>query len=370
MYPTLFHKTSTGAIQQWTIEAKGNEIHVEFGQVGGKLQTTVDTIREGKNIGRANETTPEQQAQSEVQSQWEKRKKKGYVESIEAAKADQVDSDMIAGGLLPMLAKKYSEDSKKIKWPALTQPKFDGIRCVAILKDGVCTLWSRTRKLITGVPHVAREVERCFPGQNIVLDGELYQHDYKNEFEKIVSFVRQETPKTGHEVVQYHVYDVVNDLTNAGRSDWLIRTLPVDSPIIRRVATYQVDSEEELMSYFERFLVEGYEGAMVRNMEGKYVNKRSADLQKVKPHDDAEFKIVGVAEGRGKLQGHAATFLCEMDDGKPFEAKMRGAQSKLKEYFENHSLWTGKKLTVKYQGLTSANGVPRFPVGVRIREDE
>ena len=374
LFPTLFKKSSTGSIQQWTIEAAETpegwgEIITVFGQVDGKLQTTSDFIKEGKNAGKANETSPLAQATAEAKSKWEKKLKTGSVKSIEAATAGETDA-LVAGGVLPMLAKKYSEDSKKIKYPALCQRKYDGIRCIAILTDGVCTLWSRTRKPITGVPSIAREVERCFPGQTLVLDGECYNHDYKNNFEEIVSFVRQDVPKVGHEVVQYHVYDVINDLTNDKRVEWLEANLPKDSNIIKSVETIRVENEAEMLTLYEQWLVDGYEGLMIRNMAGLYVNKRSSDLQKVKPADDAEFKIIGVAEGRGKLQGHAATFICEMDNGQQFEAKMRGKQSKLKEYFEDHSLWQGKQLTVKYQGLTNANGVPRFPVGVRFHDDE
>jgi DNA ligase 1 len=372
--PTLYKKTSTGAIQQWTVSVHQTtegwgEIVTVFGQADGKLQTTSDLIKTGKNIGKANETTALAQAEAETKSKWEKKLKSGYCKTIEDAASGAVDK-LVEGGVLPMLAKKFWEDKEKIKWPALAQPKFDGIRCEAILVNGVCTLWSRTRKPITSVPHVAREVERCFPDQTRTLDGELYNHEYKNNFEEIVSFVRQENPKEGHEVVQYHVYDIINDMTNDDRNKWLDENLPSDNPTIKKVETVEVATEDDLLDYYQKCMMAGYEGAMVRNKDGKYVNKRSADLQKVKPCDDDEFKIVGVTEGRGKLQGHAATFICEMENGTQFEAKMRGKQERLKEYFENHDLWKGQLLTVKYQGLTAANGVPRFPVGVRLRVPE
>jgi len=125
-----------------------------------------------------------------------------------------------------------------------------------------------------------------------------------------------------------------------------------------------------LFIMFDLFKNLGYEGSMVRNKDGKYVNKRSYDLQKIKDFIDGEFQIVGVEEGRGKLQGHVASFVCQMDDGKQFKAKMKGDTERLKDYFNNHSLWLNKKLTVKYQGLTGKNGVPRFPVGIVIRDYE
>jgi DNA ligase-1 len=372
-HAVLYKKTSTGAIQKWQIDAGATIdgrgfIITHFGQVDGKIQTTTDFIEEGKNIGRSNETTPAQQAEAEAQAKWEKQLKKGYVKSIDAAKKGDTDTS-IEGGVLPMLAKKYSEDAKKIKFPALVQRKLDGIRCIAVIENGKCTLWSRTRKQITGIPHIERELERMFPGKTLTLDGEAYNHDFKADFEKIVSFVRQQTPAAGHEVVQYHVYDKIEDNVNHVRSDWIEAHIN-GSEIVKCLETAFVSNEDELMTLFAQYRGEGYEGAMVRNRAGLYVNKRSADLQKVKAFDDAEFKIIGISEGRGRLQGHVGAFLCQMEDGKTFEAKMSGDTAKLKEYFENHGLWKGQILTVQYQGLTGANGVPRFPVGLRIRKGE
>lgn len=383
-FPILYKKTNTGAIQQWTISVEIPKeedplprIKTVHGQVGGKLQTTYDLIAKGKNIGKVNETTPVQQAEAEAFAKWEKQKKKGYVETKEAAEAGEVDK-LIEGGINPMLAHKFSEHAHKIKYPCYGQPKLDGIRCIAILKDGKCTLWSRTRKLFTGVPHVAREIEKLFADQgDMVLDGELYNHEFKKDFEKIVSFVRQEEPADGHEVVQYHIYDIVNDSPFGDRHEFLFnlfnKVVYKDgnlNEILRLVVTTTIFDESSVEGFFNYTVEKGYEGVMLRNLSSFYVNKRSYGLQKVKEFDDAEFRIVGIEEGRGKLQGHVGSFICVTQDGKEFLAKMRGETSRLKELFENHSLWNGKLLTVQYQGLTGKEKVPRFPVGVAIRDYE
>lgn len=384
--PTLYKKTSTGAIQFWRIAARAckspatdtmfsddlvGEITTEYGQMGtDSPQKTVDIVFEGKNVGKKNATTPVQQAEAEAKAKWEKQKKKGYVESIEAAQAGEVDA-VIEGGIVPMLAHSYADHGHKIKYPAFVQPKLDGIRCIAILKDGKCTLWTRTRKPITGVPHIARAIEVAFQS-DVVLDGELYNHEFKSNFEKIVSLVRQEVPAEGHEVVQYHVYDLPGDEPFSKRAEKLryLKSSWFPNQEVVKVETVQVEDEAQAMALFQNWRGQGYEGAMIRNADGKYVNKRSYDLLKMKEFDDAEFDIVGVEEGRGKLQGHAGAFVCRTQDGKEFLAKMAGDTGMLKTYFEDHSTWTGKKLTVKYQGLTGAGGVPRFPVGVAIRDYE
>lgn len=376
--PTLYKKTSTGAIQEWSIgvfqasmNSKEATIETRYGQLNSdKIQTTQDTVSEGKNVGKKNETTPFEQACAEAQAKWEKQKKKGYVDSVKAAQAGELD-EVIEGGIVPMLAHKFSDQGHKIKYPAYVQPKLDGIRCIAILKDCKCTLWSRTRKLITGVPHIARAIEKAFGENDLVLDGELYNHEYKKQFEKIVSLVRQDEPQPGHEVVQYHIYDLPSGDTFEKRATKMryIKSSWFKNEVIK-VETIQIEDEAQAVDYFELWRNEGYEGAMIRNAAGLYVNKRSYDLQKIKEFDDAEFEITGIDEGRGKLAGHVGAFVCRTKDGKEFLAKMSGETTRLKEYFDNHKLWKGKQLTVKFQGLTGANGVPRFPVGVSIRDYE
>ena len=365
--PKLFKISSTGAEQEWEISTQGNVIVTRWGQVNGKTQETRDEIKEGKNQGRSNETTAVQQAEAEATSQWEKKLKKGYVKTLSAANAGEVD-DVITGGVEPMLAKRFDEQGDKIKYPAFVQPKFDGHRCIAVVDAASkCTLWSRTRKPITGLPHIIEAIE-ALKLKNMVFDGELYNHDYKNNFEELTSFIRNPEPKEGHEVVEYHVYDVADNVREQHlRIDLLAITLPTKDPLVR-VKTVLVHDEDELMEAFEGFLKKGYEGAMVRNMAGKYVNKRSNDLQKIKEFQDAEFEIVDVEEGRGKLAGKAI-FVCTNKQGTTFKVKMKGDQENLTKFWEDPSLAIGRILTVQFQGLTGKNGVPRFPVGLRFRED-
>jgi ATP-dependent DNA ligase len=375
-FPTLYKRNSSGTIQYWTISVSFYDGHgiitTNYGQLGtDSPQETSDIISQGKNIGKKNGTTAEQQAEAEALAKWIKQVKKGYIESLELAKMGKV-SDLIEGGIVPMLAHKFAEQGHKIKYPAYVQPKLDGIRCIAILNAGKCTLWSRTRKPITGVPHIAKFIEENFSGE-IVFDGELYNHIHKTNFEKIVSLVRQEEAAEGHEIVQYHVYDLVTEDTFEIRTrilgSMLFHSMNTNGPLVE-VDTCGVVEEVDIGKWFTKFKELGYEGCMVRNAKSLYVNKRSYDLQKVKTMLDEEFKIVGIEEGRGKLFGHVGSFVCSMNDGKTFLAKMSGDTEMLKKYFEDHSLWLNKKLTVQFQDYTGANSVPRFPVGIAIRDYE
>ena len=365
--PTLYSQNTDGSVQQWTIATADNVIHKKYGKVGGKIQAVTDVIAEGKNLGKKNATTASEQAVLEAQAQWEKKLKKGYTKTQAATKAGEVDA-CIAGGLEPMLAHKFKDHSDKIVYPAYLQPKLDGIRCIAMLQGGFCTLWTRTRKQITSLPHIVAELERQWAGrEDINFDGELYNHAYKNKFEDIVSLVRPATPKDGSTIVQYHIYDVaVGFYTFKQRMELRNRLKPNKTLVL--VATILMDEDEGVTTYFTRCRKAGYEGAMIRNAASLYEYKRSYNLQKIKEFDDAEFEVIEVKAGRGKMV-ECAIFRCKTKKGDEFNCKMEGELAKLKPYLKAPKTVIGKLLTVRYQGLTNGN-VPRFPIGVSLRDYE
>lgn len=373
-FPTLFKKSSQGKIEQWTIEVDANStfspavIKTTYGEVGGKMQETTDTIKEGKNVGKKNETTPLTQAIAEAQSKWEKKCKSGYVDSIAKAEVGDLDETFVEGGIVPMLAHSYDKSGHKIVFPAAVQPKLDGIRCIAIKSGPSVTLWTRTRKPINSCPHIVEAIKENFSG-DLVLDGELYNHDYKKDFEKIVSAVRKDEPTEESKLVQYHIYDQVLGGPFKLRYTYLGLDFDHESEHLKLVLTDEISDETLVPATAAKFIAEGYEGAMLRNLHSPYENKRSYHLQKVKEFEDAEFEIVGVEEGRGKLQGLVGAFVCKTADGKEFKAKPAGDQEATKAYIQNPESVIGRLLTVQFQGLTGANGVPRFPVGLRIREE-
>ncbi len=366
-FPILYKKTSTGKIQTWEVWVEGNTMHSQSGQLEGKKVKSEDTVKAGKNIGKANETTPDEQAILEAESRWRGKKKKGYVEKIDDAQENKTSS-LVEGGYLPTLAHVYEKRKKDIVFPCAAQPKLDGVRSTW---TGGSQMWSRTRKEMVSVPHIGK-----FNNEHIdfeKLDGELYHHDYRNDFEKITHITNQKkTPTEDHEIVQYHVYDIPSSKPFNQRMEDLRRlreaTWEWDNCPIVVVETVICEDEESLMEYREQCLEAGYEGAMVRNLDAPYEYKRSKHLQKLKVMEDAEFEIVGVEEGRGKLAGHAGSFVCQTEEGNCFNAKLKGKLSSLKDYFENFYKYDEKMLTVQFQGYTNKSNVPRFPVGLRIRD--
>jgi DNA ligase-1 len=376
-FPKLYKKTSTGKIQSWEVHVEGQDsvpaIVNNYGQVDGKIQESRELVMDGKNIGKANETSAWEQAQAQAKARWEKQLKKGYAQTIEDAQAGVVD-ELIEGGIFPILAHKFAEQGHKISYPALAQPKLDGHRCTSQYEDATVTMWSRTRKPIVTIPHIVNCLENC--GLADRFDGELYNHEYRDNFEDLTSLITPDEPKEGHEVIQYHVYDLaLPNLTNHERylilENW--RKVFENSPV-HIVETRIVNNKEELMQAYEDFMEQGYEGAIVRNFDGKYVNKRSYDLQKIKIFDDDEFRIVDIKVGtKGSMAGKAV-FICErtredqkLPAGVTFDCKLKGDMGKLKEYADDPSLVIGKIVTVQYQGYTRKNMKPRFPVALRFR---
>ena len=374
-FPKLFKKTSTGAIQEWTVsvdEINGIPTIINrFGQVGGKIQYSHEQVLSGKNTGRANATTAMEQAEAQAKSRWEKQLKKGYAQTIEDAQAGVVD-DVIEGGVFPILAHKYWEQGHKIRFPALAQPKLDGHRCTSQYDNGAVTMWSRTRKQIKSIPHIAECLENC--GLADRFDGELYNHEYKENFEDLTSLITPDEPQEGHENIQYHVYDLaLPNLCNYDRNlileGWRKQ---FEGTPVHIVETRIVNSKEELMQAYEDFMEQGYEGAIVRNFDGMYVNKRSYDLQKVKVFDDDEFRIVDIKVGTKGTMAGKAVFICErtredqqLPAGVTFDCKLKGKLDDLKLYADDRSLVIGKIVTVQYQGYTRKNKKPRFPVALR-----
>lgn len=372
-FPRLFKKASSGKIQIWDIWVEGNEIHTSYGQLDGKQTTALEIVKEGKNLGKANETTPEEQALSQAESEWNtKLSRKGYVEALSKASAGENSG---AGGIRPMLAQEFGKHKHKIQYVCYAQPKLDGIRCIAVVnQDGTVQLWSREQKEIVAIPSISREIESFGLPPGTILDGELYNHDLHEDFETIVSCVRKQYVASPEDQakIQYHVYDVPSlEGPFEKRTMFLERTFNTDrkSTKIVPVETVYIHNEKELIDYRRTCQEKGYEGAMARNNVPYEIGKRSYSLLKMKEFIEGEFDIIGVEEGIGTMAG-CAVFVCKAQNGNPFRCKLEGALSNLRQYIDDESTWKGKKLTIKYFRLTNKNQVPYLPVGKVVRDYE
>lgn len=359
--PVLYHRSRTGKLHSWDIWTEGADIVTKYGQIDGKKQTARKAAV-GKNIGRSNETTPAQQADSEAQSMWNFKRDRKYSENPDDAQ-DTV--------YLPMLAQKFEKKKHKVKYPVDVQPKLDGVRCMAFWDGDDIILMSRSGKEYP-VEHIKEALKKMAfrKHKSLVLDGELYIHGVS--LQNINSLVKK--PKDGTENVCYHIYDVVNidEEETWEQRKWNIHKVFANKycpPKIVRVWTREAKTEHQVYEYQVWWVEGGYEGAIVRTAEYTYNwGHRSPGLLKVKSFLDDEFKIIGFRDGIGKFKG-VCIWICEVPSGKTFEVTQKGTMDERKQLFKEAEQHIGSMLKVQYQTLTDG-GIPQFPVGLAIRLEE
>ena len=272
----------------------------------------------------------------------------------------------------PMLA--YKVGKKDIDWSAknFIQPKLDGVRCI-FTKDGA---YSRTGKQFKNVALLEEDLEDFFAAfPAAALDGELYNHDLKHDFEKIISLVRKQKPteddrSEAANLVQYHVYDTPwLNVTYEDRYNWLKTQLPI-AKTMTLIANTNVDCMAEAKTMHSLHLAQGYEGSMLRN-NGLYEHKRSYNLQKFKDFHDTEATITGYEEGKGKRQGTLGKFLMTDDEGIQFGCPPgKGYTYKdLENMLLNIHDYIGQRATFTYFQRTQA-GSYRHPLFKTLRNYE
>jgi len=274
-----------------------------------------------------------------------------------------------------MLAHKFDNSRIDFKRPIYIQAKLDGVRCL-FTKDGA---FSRNGKQFMNVRHIEMALKPFFAKQpDVVLDGELYNHKLKHDFEKIISLVRKQKPTDedrldAQHLVQFHIYDyfdgVVYDnyqtrmqlLVNAGFYDAQIKHVPA----------LLVDSYNYARVQHEEFLSLGYEGSIIRNGDGIYKHGRSYDLMKFKDFSDTEATIIDYVTGKGKRTGTLGKFIMQDDDGVVFGCPPgKGYSYKdLKTMLKNVDSFIGKRATFTYFQRTKANSY-RHPLFKCIRNYE
>jgi len=368
--PKLFKKTSSGKIQenQIIVFDRGHEAAIKTfrGYSGGKIVEDAETlITSGVNIGKSNETTILEQALSEAKSRWNKKIDEGYFQSVEEVLRNIV--------ILPMLAQKFTERKKHIKFPAICQVKLDGIRSLTVkLSDGSVSIKSRKGKEFPHLNHL-REEAKSFPVGRYV-DGELYSDELS--FEQITGIVRRETLSAEDEkmllkikIRAYDCFIVEADEDFTLRHSTLCSTIAFTEHFTL-VDNYLANNENDVVEFHNRFVTDGYEGVMIRNLKGAYeLDKRSNNLQKFKVFQDGEFEIIGYDQGSGNEAG-CIVFECKVSDGITFKCRPKGNAASKKELFLKGDELIGKFLTVRYFELSADRKVPRFPIGICLRDYE
>lgn len=312
---------------------------------GGQLieETTVCT---SKNVGRANATSPEQQAETEGLALWTKKlDRDGY-------KQDLADETKF---IAPMLARDYSKLAHQVPDQLLfMSPKLDGARCI----------WNPVRKVLTsrkGIVYHVPDVQLALQEVDETLDGELYLHGYP--LNEIISGIKKWNWMTPR--LEYHVFDLVDstpfDIRDSNLK-FIIRQ--INNVRIKHVEQV-VRDKSHIQELHNMYVQQGYEGLMIRVPEHPYeVGERSKSLYKFKEFKDAEFPIIGVEPDKDG----GAILVCH-NHGAEFRVRCRGTDEYRAHLLDTKDKLIGKYVSVRYQGITPF-GVPQFPVGVAIRDYE
>lgn len=366
--PTLYTTDSKGVVRHWTIEYNETSLRTHSGQLNGKTTISQWYIVEATNIGRANERSIAQQAEFEAKAKWQKKIDAGATTDIKACGDESKFFE-------PMLAKKF-EDVKNLCWPVYSQPKLDGLR--ACVTQHAAT--SRSGKAWITIDHIRdclKPVFQKYP--NIVFDGELYTHLYKHDFNKICSLVKKTKPTSAdlaecHEKIQYWIYDCY-DKSNPDMSfrERQLLLSAIFSEFLRnkecvvQVETNIVQNKADLDFSYECYLMNGFEGQMVRDPNSPYMNKRCAFLLKRKEFQDAEYRIVEIGEGKGNKSGLAGFAVLQDESGRTFNSNIKGQFDFLRDLYNNRAKYVGTYATCTFFALTP-DGIPRFPYITKLRD--
>jgi len=279
----------------------------------------------------------------------------------------------------PMLAYPVSDKPIDYNKPVFIQPKLDGVRCVIQCDNSVVTAYSRTGKEWKNIQHVLDELQPFFEKYpNVILDGELYNHNLKDNFEKIISLVRKQKPTLvdRHEarlLTQFHCYDMYSpdfDHVFSIRDEFIWQTIDGEYEHTVTVDTEEVFDMDDAKKYHVENLALGYEGSIVR-LNTKYQQKRSHSLRKFKDFSDAEATIVGYLDGKGKRTGTLGKFIMQDDEGNEFGCPPgKGYTYKdLKVMLDNIHEYIGQRATFTFFERTKA-GSYRHPLFKCIRNYE
>ena len=388
----LYGKTSTGSIKSWEVEVTDNGddtatltistmANIELDD--GKVTKRATIIKNGKNIGKTNETSALEQAEKEALAKWtNKQDIEEYQLSAKVALAFQSER--------PMLAYPYEDKKHLVNWErgVYGQAKLNGVRCtIKKIDEGNITFTSRKGKDYTPVMqrHTALyEQLDAVMTTGSGLDGELYVPGW--ELNKVTSAVKKYKANT--EKLQFYLFDFINSFetfsTRYGVCIGVIQVLATyleinnGTPFINLVECKILHSEEEMITYHDELVKEGHEGIILRNPDALYTYfYRTSDLLKYKKFFDEEFEIVDTyceTQNVNGVEKNLICFWCITKDNERFKVQPKGTHEMRAKWWEDRESFIGKQLTVRYQEWSGTEGgarnTPVFGKGICVRDYE
>lgn len=371
-------KIRIASISMEIIENGAYVIKRATGLYGGKQTSGPEIIIEK---GKAKRTIAEQ-AELQFKALLKEYRDKGYVD-INTAKPLEEQVPTIKkdtnGSVKPMLCKVIDWEDKKLlgkKW--LVERKYDGLRVLLYCKDGKIHTASRGgQDYDIAAQHIINDpviISLFKANPSIILDGELYRHGW--HLEKISGLGRLDSRCEDHNQLAMHVYDIVDedktckeryDIMDRLKADFMTKNLVF-------VPYWTIEPQTDLkclktiiMGHHDRFVNDGYEGAVIRDVAEKYkCGGRDRRMLKIKCMTTNEYKIVGLSEG---LREEDMAFELVTPEGYPFKAKPEGDRALKHWYHEHINELIGKMMTVRYFHMSNTeHPVPTLPVALAIRD--
>ena len=279
----------------------------------------------------------------------------------------------------PMLAYPVSDKPINYDDDIFMQPKLDGVRCIIQYENmGLeyeVKAYSRTGKEWKNIHHILEQLKPFFEKYpNVILDGELYNHDLKDDFETIISLVRRQKPDDidmleSRDLVQFHCYDIIDEkLPFEQRINFIRKSLMLLGDSIHTVSTTSIACKLDAEEMHKVNLECGFEGSILRTND-VYKCGRSWNLRKFKDFHDAEATLLAWVEGKGKRKGTVGKFMAVDADGNEFGMPVMDRFDYLQKNFRKMRNWVGKTATFTYFERTKA-GSYRYPLFKCIRDYE
>ncbi len=373
-FPILYLNRDNGRKRFWKIQLEENKkdgeflIKREYGLENGK-----------KTITNPIKMKDKKKALTKVSLLFRKKKEEGFYESKNKTRNLITKSSVIR----PMGAHKLNDFEHKLFYPVLVQRKLDGYRCLSTYdkKNKMVKLYSRKMKEYHHLNHIRDELKRIklFIKEDVYFDGELYDHELG--LHEIGSIVRKQhiTNENRQKMkkIKYYLFDLfMPDKINEQTFEERYRILELifknhKFEYLELVRCVECDDLSCVEKENEKYLMEGYEGVIVRNKNGLYKwNKKSYNVLRTKEFKRGEFLIIGAKQGEGQQEG-AIIWHCECGNGSFWaipEGTIEERRKMFDNYFKNPKGYIGKIAIVKYLEKDKSGCVTRNPIVENIKD--
>jgi DNA ligase-1 len=368
-----FEDPTVGSSKFWEVEHPLNgderQFRTTWGRIGGSGQTEVAKYKTAE------------EAKKKLASKIREKERKGYELTSGDRRTAEKASDgpgkeakgLKAGGKFSLqLLKPW--DGETLPDRAVVEPKIDGLRAFFVFSGDRFCCYSRNGNTLNNVLHVAAELYRAFDGY--CLDGELIAGT--GTWEDTMSDARADQRGDGTSGLYFAAFDCLTheeiDTRTCGRTLeerrelmerlWPKRTLN-SGILIQKPVRSAKDAQKAANAYIK----DGFEGAVVKDLDSFYAFRRTDDWTKIKEFETHDYKIVGFEEGKGKFLGTFGKFLVKGPKGKVSGVGSGISVAQRNEFWKLGKKLIGKIVEVKHQGVSPDGGL-RFPTFIRLRLDK